>query len=151
MELIEFYQPVQMYKGLCEDLMWTSSLYFLFIFLLLAFLIWYVSLTHSKTVAAIQEITYVWARLQSKRKIPFAQLSYDRTHTETNHCDGGGGMSRTDFLDLSCAVLSIYLTRSQSIRLEENRTIVLRISILLSIIYPMYAYWSSMLILNLKL
>ena len=53
---------------------------------------------------------------------------------------GVGGMSRTDFLDLSCTVLSMYLTRSQSTRLEENRTIVLRIRILLSIIYPMYAY-----------
>lgn len=47
-----------MYKGLCEGLIWASSLYFLFMILSLAFLVCQLH-SYNKTVATVLEITYV--------------------------------------------------------------------------------------------
>ena len=75
-----------------------------------------------------------------REKFPLLNFAMTGPTQEPIIVMGVGGMSCTDFLDLSCTVLNMHLTRSQPIKLKENKTIVLRISILLSIIYPMYAY-----------
>ena len=134
-----------MKKFSCKRALWQFEMGFISIFSPYDSLTGLFSMSASlKTVAAILEITYVWLRLQSKRRILFAQLTnwiqtllWQDPYINQS-LEGGGVMYR--FLGFSYAILTRHLTGPQSIKLKENKTSVLRISIPLLIIYLMYVY-----------